>query len=141
MNEFKFLYKIHCDKKFLSRGGIERKYELRRFPIVQETKFSYFVPKYFKMSKEECEKLIKANDNKYTEYCYMIKKDTMKSKVESEQYFTEPFLAKESFFISRNAERIGRELSHSKNAYLLRQIAHNLELDDLEELEYNFEDE
>jgi len=113
---------------------------LKRVPIIKETKQSYYVPRWsFVKSKKEFVEKYGEND---TSRMYLVKKDTMRAKVSNcgvthEQYYQHPFLAKESYFVNINAYAIGKALSASKNPFLLRQVAHNLEMENLKELQYD----
>lgn len=119
---------------------ITRKHHLFRVPIIKETKQSYYVPKETTLYKTAKEWLQKYGED--MSRVYIVKKDTMKAKVSTigdthRQYYQHPFLAKESYFIMHNASAIGRALAQSKNPFLLRQIAHNLEMENLIELQYD----
>lgn len=133
-----FLYYIDS-QRWYENGKAVSKTVLKKSPIIKETKYSYYVPKLctFKTKEDYFKRFGKENCSE----CYLVKKDTMLAKVSNygcthERYYQHPFLAKECFFVERNAYKIGKALSQSKNAFLLRQMAHNLEVENLEELEY-----
>lgn len=133
-----FLYYIDSQRKY-ENGKAVSKTVLKKSPIIKETKYSYYVPKLWTLKTKE--DYFKRFGKENCSECNLVKKDTMLAKVSNygctyERYYQHPFLAKESFFVERNANKIGRALSQSKNAFLLRQIAHNLEIENLEELEY-----
>lgn len=114
---------------------------LRKVPIVKETRQSFYVPKISDKEINTSEKWHKKYGEDYSR-CYLVKKDTMRAKISDygcthEQYYQHPFIAKESYFVQKNAYNIGKELEHSKNPFLLRQIAHNLEMENLIELQYD----
>lgn len=114
---------------------------LKKVPIVKETRQSFYVPKFSDKEFNTSEKWHKKNGEDYSK-CYLVKKDSMSAKIcdygyTHRQYYQHPFLAKESFFIKNNAQAIGRKLAESQNPFLLRQIAHNLEMENLIELQYD----
>lgn len=103
-------------------------------PIIKETNKYYYVSMFanqFKTAEEFRERI---SDMNCLKCCYKVDKNTMKAVSKPRQYFTHPFIAKENYFVERNAYKIGQALGKCKNAYLLRQVAHNLELGELEEL-------
>ena len=133
-----FLYYIDSQRRY-ENGKAVSKTVLKKSPIIKETKYSYYVPKLWTLKTKE--DYFKRFGKENCSECNLVKKGTMLAKVSNygcthERYYQHPFLAKESFFVERNADKIGRALSQSKNAFLLRQIAHNLEIENLEELEY-----
>lgn len=124
------------------RNRVTGKHHLFRVPIIKETRQSYYVPKETTLYKTAKEWLEKYGDD--MSRLYLVKKDTMKAKISNygdthRSYYQHPFIAKEYYFIDQNASRIGRELAQSKNPFLLRQIAHNLEMENLIELQYDEE--
>lgn len=136
--KLEFLYFIDS-KRWYENGKAVNKTVLKKSPIIKETKYSYYVPRLDSLKTKE-DYFKRFGKENYSE-CHLVKKDTMLAKVSNygcthERYYQHPFLAKESFFVERNAYKIGKALSQSKNAFLLRQMAHNLEVENLEELEY-----
>lgn len=154
-NDLEFLYfietKTHYDKRDNFNNYLKEAI-LIRVPVIKETKKSYYVPKneVYKTA-EEYGKRFGVFDEEKQSYlvpdfsnCYIVNKETMKAKISNigdthRTYYQHPFLAKESYFIDQNAYKIAQALRLSKNPFLLRQIAHNLEVEDLVELKYDFE--
>lgn len=132
--------KTHFDKKDKHNNCLKEAV-LVKVPIIKETRQSYYVPKVpFYKTVEEYEKRYQTDFS----HCYLVNKKTMMAKISDcgvthEMYYQHPFLAKESYFVNKNAWKIADALRGCKNPFLLRQIAHNLELEDLEELTYDFE--
>ena len=146
--KIEFLFFIDCETTYVNHKPV-KKYILRKVPVVQETRYSYYVSMFnFIKTHDEFGKRYGIYDEKTEKYlvadfskCFLVKKDYMVAKISNcgythRQYYQHPFLARECFFVQRNADKIGKALSQSKNAFLLRQIAHNLEIENLEELEY-----
>lgn len=144
--KLEYLYFIetikHFDKKDELNACIKEDV-LYKVPIVKETKQSYYVPRHrcYK-TVDEYKKRFKDTDD--IKNCFLVNKQTMQAKISDygsthRFYYQHPFLAKESHFISKNSVRIADALRQCKNPFLLRQVAHNLELEDLEELTYDFE--
>ena len=153
--QFEYLYyidtKIEYNKKDEKGEYLKEDYCIS-VPIIKETRCSYYVPKneFYKtveeygirfgiLDKEKQCYLVSDFSN-----CYIVNKKTMKAKISNigdthRTYYQHPFLAKESYFISQNAHKIAQALRLSNNPFLLRQIAHNLEVEDLVELKYDFE--
>ncbi len=132
--------KTHYDKRDKFNNYLKENI-LVRVPIVKETRQSYYVPKgNFYNSAEEFEKKYQTDFSN----CYLVNKKTMMAKISDygithQMYYQHPFLAKESYFVSANSYKIAEELKKCKNPSLLRQIAHNLEMEGLKELTYDFE--
>lgn len=151
--KIEFLFFIDCETTYVNSKPV-KKHILRKVPVVQETRYSYYVPMYdFIKTHDEFGKRYGIYDEKTEKYlvtdfskCYLVKKENMVAKISNcgythRQYYQHPFLAKESYFISQNAHKIAQALRLSNNPFLLRQIAHNLEVEDLVELKYDLEGE
>lgn len=148
--KIEFLFFIDCETTYVNYKPVKKSI-LRKVPVVQETRYSYYVPMFdFIKTHDEFGKRYGIYDKKTEKYlvadfskCYLVKKDNMVAKISNcgythRQYYQHPFLAKESFFVNQNAYKISEKLKGCKNPYLLRQIAHNLEMksEELIELEY-----
>lgn len=150
--KIEFLFFIDCETTYVNNKP-NKKSILRKVPVVQETRYSYYVPMFdFIKTHEEFGKKYGIYDEKNEKYlvtdfskCFLVKKDNMVAKISNcgythRQYYQHPFLAKESFFVNQNAWRIAEKLKGCKNPYLLRQIAHNLEMDRVELIEIEYEE-
>lgn len=132
--------KTHYDKRD-ERNNYLKEHILVKVPIIKETSQSYYVPKIYLY------KTVEEYNERYGEdysHCYLVNKKTMMAKISNcgvthQMYYQHPFLAKESFFMSANAYKIAEALRQCKNPFLLRQVAHNLEMEGLKELTYDFE--
>ena len=135
-DDLKFLYYIDCKVEYKDLKAIKNDI-LYKVPVLKETKYSYYVPKInlYKTAEEFLVRYGEVN-NRNT---YLVKKENFRAKISDygythRQYYEHPYLAEESYFVNKNAYKISKALEHSRNPYLLRQVAHNLEIDDLDEL-------
>ena len=145
--KIEYLYFIKVKTNFGKKdkhGYFLKEHKLVKVPIITETRLSYYVPKFsgYKTLNEFMDRF-KNDEKEVLKNCYLVNKKTMMAKISNygvthERYYQHPFLAKESFFVNQNAYKISEKLKGCKNPYLLRQIAHNLEMksEELIELEY-----
>lgn len=127
--------KTNFDKKD-KHGCFLKEDILVKVPIITETRLSYYVPRYSGYKTlNEFRNRFKNDEKEVLKNCYLVNKKTMMAKISNfgsthERYYQHPFLAKESFFVTNNSYKIAEKLKSCKNPFLLRQIAHNLEMEE-----------
>lgn len=109
------------DEEKLTHLFYEKNDEIRKVRIDRENNVNFIVESRYK--------------NQYE----IVNKNTMKSAT-GVLYFTHPFLVKETYYIEQNASKIAKALEKCQNPFLLRQIAHNLEIEEqLKDINYSDE--